>query len=128
MLSAPLVMSNIAVDYLASRSASDASNRKGAIVEAPICPRLHEVLWLQLDHPFRAACDSWGSMVVMRLVLKTHHVVMALSRARCCTLILLRFVAGRGRLQMPCPLSGLLVHQHWICPSQGITTRPLPSS
>ena len=66
---APLVMTNIAVDYLDVCLASDASNRKGAIVEAGICPKLHEIMWLdsdlkspyvQLDNPFRAALRQLG--------------------------------------------------------------------
>ena len=67
---APLIVSNIAVDYLEEFYASDASNQKGAIVRAPIAKSLHEVLWLDadkkghysaLDHPFRALLRQTGN-------------------------------------------------------------------
>ena len=66
---APLITSNIAVDYLGSIFATDASNRKGAIVRAPVAQDVQEALWLdadrkgsytQLDHPFRALLRQLG--------------------------------------------------------------------
>ena len=47
---APIVFSNIAVDYLGSVFATDASNQKGGIVEAEISPELTEAVWLAGDH------------------------------------------------------------------------------
>ena len=46
---APLITSNIAVDYLGSIFATDASNRKGAIVRAEIPQDTQEALWLDAD-------------------------------------------------------------------------------
>lgn len=66
---APLVMTNIAVDYLGVCFASDASLRKGAIVSAGICGDTEEVLWLdadkrgsysRLEHPIRAMLKDLG--------------------------------------------------------------------
>eukprot|EP00435_Cladocopium_sp_Y103_P034882 s2166_g9.t1 len=66
---APLISSNVAVDYLPQFFASDASNQKGAIVRAEIKEPLQEALWLdadkkgtytQLDHPFRALLRQLG--------------------------------------------------------------------
>ena len=66
---APLVVSNVAVDYLPEIFATDASNQKGAIVKAPVEDCLQESLWLdadkrgsytQLDQPFRALLRHIG--------------------------------------------------------------------
>eukprot|EP00435_Cladocopium_sp_Y103_P072748 s675_g41.t1 len=46
---APLICSNVAVDYLDRVFASDASNQKGAVVSAPIDLQKHEALWLAVD-------------------------------------------------------------------------------
>eukprot|EP00435_Cladocopium_sp_Y103_P018494 s3398_g4.t1 len=66
---APLVMTNVAVDFLGTCFASDASTGKGAIVEAPISAEAEQVLWLDadlkcgympLDNPFRAVLRGLG--------------------------------------------------------------------
>eukprot|EP00435_Cladocopium_sp_Y103_P043632 s2722_g12.t1 len=66
---APIIFSNIAVDYLGELFATDASNQKGAIVAAPIDPKLAEVVWLSsdkkgayshLDNDFRAILRQTG--------------------------------------------------------------------
>ena len=66
---APLVMTNIAVDYLGACFASDASLRKGAIVQAGIEASVEETLWLDsdkrghytmLEHPIRGMLKHLG--------------------------------------------------------------------
>ena len=66
---APLIVSNVAVDYLPEFFATDASNHKGAVVKAPLDLRCQEALWLdadkrgsytQLDHPFRSLLRQLG--------------------------------------------------------------------
>ena len=68
---APLIFSNIAVDYLAQVFATDASLEKGAIVSAPIALDLCERLWLtgdkkgaytHLDNGFRAVLRHLGEV------------------------------------------------------------------
>ena len=68
---APLIFSNIAVDYLAQVFATDASLEKGAIVSAPIALDLCEKLWLtgdkkgaytHLDNGFRAVLRHLGEV------------------------------------------------------------------
>eukprot|EP00435_Cladocopium_sp_Y103_P010558 s305_g2.t1 len=46
---APLIFSNIAVDYLPQVFATDASLEKGAVVSAPIDPAECEEIWLGID-------------------------------------------------------------------------------
>eukprot|EP00435_Cladocopium_sp_Y103_P075270 s60_g55.t1 len=46
---APLVFTNVAAGYLGKTYATDASNQKGAIVEAEVSPPLQKVLWLDAD-------------------------------------------------------------------------------
>jgi len=66
---APLVMTNIAVDYLGEVFATDASSDKGAIIQAPIPRTTETILWLDsdqkpgyvpLDNPFRALLRGLG--------------------------------------------------------------------
>ena len=45
----PVMVSNVAVRYLGSAFATDASMRKGAVVKAPISPELEEEIWLDTD-------------------------------------------------------------------------------
>ena len=68
---APLVFSNIAVDYLPQVFATDASLAKGAIVSAPISLEMCEELWLSgdkkgaythLDNGFRALLRHLGEV------------------------------------------------------------------
>ena len=66
---APLIVSNIAVDYLGEVFASDASSHKGAIIKTSIPSVAETVLWLDsdqkpsylmLDNPFRAVLRGLG--------------------------------------------------------------------
>ena len=66
---APLVFSNVAIDYHEKIFATDASNHKGAIVSAKVPPEVHEALWLDsdrrgsythLDNNFRATLRHLG--------------------------------------------------------------------
>eukprot|EP00435_Cladocopium_sp_Y103_P074323 s580_g48.t1 len=45
----PLMFTNLTAGYLDRIFATDASNKKGAIIEAEISPELHKVLWLDAD-------------------------------------------------------------------------------
>ena len=45
----PVIVSNVAVRYLGTAFATDASMRKGAVVKAPISPELEEEIWLDTD-------------------------------------------------------------------------------
>ena len=67
----PLIVSNIAVDYLDQVFATDASNEKGGIVSADIAPETQAGLWLRadkkgsythLDNSFRAVLRQVGEV------------------------------------------------------------------
>ena len=68
---APIIFSNVAVEYLDRVWATDASNHKGAIVAASIHPEVQEALWLgtykkgaytHLDNGFHATLRSIGEV------------------------------------------------------------------
>ena len=68
---APLIFSNVAVDYHPEAFATDASNQKGAIVATRLSPTEHEIVWLSadrkgsythLDNEFRAVLRQVGEV------------------------------------------------------------------
>ena len=71
---APLVMTNIAVDYLGEVFATDASSAKGAIIQAPIPRTTETILWLEIKNLgmcswtilFVRSCVGLGSLMEKR--------------------------------------------------------------
>eukprot|EP00435_Cladocopium_sp_Y103_P070682 s107_g35.t2 len=68
---APLIFSNIAVDYLGEIYSTDASNQKGAVVSSGVSVRTQEAVWLvadkqgaytHLDNGFRAVLRQLGEL------------------------------------------------------------------
>lgn len=113
---APLVVSNVAVDYLPEIFATDASNQKGAIVKAPIASRnrsgLMQIRGGAIPTLTSLSVHSSGRSVsvISTSRLRFFSLVKARGRPHSCTLTLLEVL---GRLLLPLVTWVLFVRRIW---------------